>query len=491
MPDRTDVEVALADARVQKCAAQHFGPWMVEPAWFERAVAAVKAGIYVTYRPRAAEGSESAERPAYRRTADGIAILSLEGQLTKGESSFGGGTSTVRVRRAIRQAAGDQAVKAIMLLIDSPGGTVAGTAELAADIAAANRTKPVHAHIEDLGASAAYWIGSQAARLTATPTSLVGSIGTVAVVEDSSGHMSKEGVVVHVICTGAYKGAFTPGAPVKPEHLEYLRGYVNDLNEHFLGGVATGRHLSLDAVRRLADGRIRLAGAAKGLGLLDAVCGQDEAMQDLRSRLSAAQTTALTKEKSDMWNPLQTGVPPHAASKVEPMPPVAEETRHDVEVVAEDLPAREPRAAIGAAPPQGAAAVDEPAREPPAEAPAPMPQSDRAAIEAQSAADARADLKKFMDAFGPAGAEWFAAGKTFDEARGLHAAALSAERDRLAEENADLKVRVAEAQGSPTPVSFSAPDAAAAAESDLAAKIGKNAARFAAGVRLPKNKEGA
>ena len=96
-----------------------------------------------------------------------------------------------------------------------------------------------------------------------------------------------------------------------------------------------------------------------------------------------------------------------------------------------------------------------------------------------------------MDAFGPAGAEWFAAGKTFDEARGLHAAALGAERDRLAEENAELKVRVAEAQGSPAPVSFSAPDAAAAAESDLAARIGKNAARFAAGVRLPRTNEGA
>ena len=378
MPDRTDVEVALADARVQKCAAQHFGPWMVEPAWFERAVAAVKAGIYVTYRPRAAEGSEGAERPAYRRTADGIAVLSLEGQLTKGESSFDGGTSTVRARRAIRQAAGDEAVKAIMLLIDSPGGTVAGTAELAADVAAANRAKPVHAHIEDLGASAAYWIGSQAARLTATPTSLVGSIGTVAVVEDSSEQMSKEGVVVHVISTGDYKGAFTPGAPVKPEHLEYLRGYVGDLNEHFLGAVATGRHLSLDAVRRLADGRIHLAEAARSLGLLDAVCDQDEAMQDLRSRLSAAQ--ALTKEKSDMWNPLQTGVPPHEASKVEPMPPLAEETRQDVEVVAEDLPSREPRAAIGAAPPQGAAAADEPTREPPAGAPAPVPPGEQAAV---------------------------------------------------------------------------------------------------------------
>jgi signal peptide peptidase SppA len=441
---------AAGSLAVQKCAAQHFGPWMVETAWFERAVAAVKAGIFVAaHRPKAASGEEEDDSRgvAYRMTADGIAIISIEGQTQKGDSSFGG-TCTVRIRQAVRQAVRDPAVKGLMLLIDSPGGTCAGTAELASDIAAAAKVKPLHAHIEDLGASAAYWIASQARHVSATPTSLVGSIGTVAVVEDSSGQLNKEGVVVHVVSTGAYKGAFSPGAPVSEDHLKYLQSYVNGLNEHFLAGVAAGRGVALDRVRTWADGRLHLAADAKAMGMIDAVCGQDAAMETLRN--------AVKKGSSDMWNPLKAIAGMVGLSSAEP-------------VVDIGIPGVEPAQADRSRGPS----------------PAPVAVTPAAAAPPDPKAEARAECKQFVDAFGPAGATWFAEGKTLAEAQDLHMKALRADNERLVAEVKQLKSAGGD-RGEPTPVSFTVDGAAVDAKPDLTSKIGPNLARVAAGLKFAK-----
>jgi signal peptide peptidase SppA len=473
-----------APGAVQKCAAQHFGPWMIETAWFERAVAAVKAGIFVPQHSRRAETAgqeeDGSRNIAYRVTADGIAIISIEGQMQKGDSSFGG-TSTVRIRHAARQAVRDPAVKGIMLLVDSPGGTVAGTDELAADVAAAAKVKPLHAHIEDLGASAGYYVAAQAAHVTATASSLVGSIGTVAVVEDSSGQMAKEGVVVHVVSTGYYKGAFTPGAPITEKHLKYLQGYVTAFGDQFVAAVAAGRGVAVDRVRSWADGRIHLAEAAREMGMIDAICGQDAAMETLRN--------AVKKGSSDMWNPLKAIAGMVGISSAEPVV--------DAGATAAALPA-------AAAPPVVAAvlAIKQP------EAPSagalagasPTPAATLAAGEEPKAAEAapatvaatpdpkveaRAECKAFIDAFGPQGATWFAEGKTMAEARELHLAALKADNTRLAEEVVRMKAD-GSARGEPTPVSFAVDGTATGAKPDLASKIGPNMARVAAGLKFAK-----
>src|SRR5690606_31819803 len=128
------------------------------------------------------------------------------GAMTKQGSSFGG-ASTVRTRRAIRSAAADKSVSAIMLLIDSPGGSVSGTSDLADDVANAKKKKPVYAYIEDTCCSAAYWVASQCSAIYANPTAIVGSIGTYMVVADYSRMAENAGVKVHCISTGKYKGA--------------------------------------------------------------------------------------------------------------------------------------------------------------------------------------------------------------------------------------------------------------------------------------------
>jgi signal peptide peptidase SppA len=255
---------------------------MVEPKWFCDAVAAVKAGLFQV------QDTEPSGWKLYTVDRAGIATTALIGSMMKGDSKYGG-TNTLRSRRAIRKAVADEDVRAILLHIDSPGGTVAGTGELANDIRQANTQKPVYAHIEDTGASAAYWVASQARRVTATPTSQIGSIGTVAVVEDTSGAAKASGIEVHVVASGPYKGAFVDGAEVTEEHLDYLRELVRSMNGHFLRGVSKGRSMPIGEVRNIADGQVHLAAEAQALGLIDAVSTLDEAIAYIRRDLRASE----------------------------------------------------------------------------------------------------------------------------------------------------------------------------------------------------------
>jgi signal peptide peptidase SppA len=276
----------------QKCAAQHFGPWMVEPRWFAQAVAAVKSG---TFHPKAAGAApDDEDRPYAVDLRTGVAVIPIVGQMTKGESSFGG-CSTVRVRQAVRKAAQDDAVSAILLHVDSPGGTVAGTGDLAADVADARKRKPVYSYIEDLGASAAYWVASQADRVFANPTAEIGSIGTMTYVEDTSKAYDMAGIKVTLIATGKYKGQWIDGNPVSEDYIQAVRTEIEDLNEHFLAGVAAGRGMTDTEVRDVADGRVHIAAKAKALGLIDEVASLDAAMRAITTKVKSMTAEQFSK----------------------------------------------------------------------------------------------------------------------------------------------------------------------------------------------------
>lgn len=225
--------------------------------------------------------------------SDQVAVVNITGSLMKQASSMSGGTSTLRVRQAIRSLAADSEIGAIVLRIDSPGGTVAGTEELASDIAAASKKKPVLAFIEDLGASAAYWIASQTQEISANATALVGSIGTYGVVQDLSAMAAKEGVKVHVVRAGTYKGTGVPGTEITQAQIGEMQRTVDALNSHFLDGVASGRHMTKEQVSSLADGRVHIASEAKKMGLIDSVSTLDQTIE--RARMLARSGTSKPK----------------------------------------------------------------------------------------------------------------------------------------------------------------------------------------------------
>lgn len=265
---------------------QYFGVWAIQEEPFRAAVDRVCGmNLHTHVIEQRSSGRNYDDAYAYEMVGE-TALISITGPLMKQASSLSGGSSTVALRRQVRRAAADDAVSSIALRIDSPGGTMAGTQELADDIAAAAAKKPVHAYIEDLGASAAYWLASQATKVFANRTAMVGSIGTFAVLYDMSAMAAKEGVKVHVIKAGDFKGTGVAGTEVTQDQLAEWQRLITESNDHFLQAVATGRKLSLAGVRAVADGRVHLAASAKELGLIDAVQSLDETLQQLQTKRS-------------------------------------------------------------------------------------------------------------------------------------------------------------------------------------------------------------
>lgn len=283
---------------MDKCATRLFGWWICQLDFLNRSVGAYNSGQLsggvassaerVTHFAGTAiygkDDDEEAMAPLYRVDGSGVALIEINDQLTKGATSFGG-TSNIRVRQAMRMAAADSRVKGVMLMIDSPGGTVAGQKPMADEIMRTAKIKPVHAHAEDSMHSAALWAGVSASYVTASPLTEIGSIGVVATVADYSEQFEKQGVKVHTISTGDYKGAFTPGTEVTDDMIAQVQSRVDELNKFFVGAVASGRKMRREKVERLATGEDWLASDAKDLGLIDAVMSDDAAIENLRKEI--------------------------------------------------------------------------------------------------------------------------------------------------------------------------------------------------------------
>lgn len=250
---------------------EYFGAWLYEPERFMAQLAMLQRADIARHAAAPQQSRSPYVNYAQGKGDQNIAIISAVGTLMKQASSYGG-TSTIQLRRDIRQAANDSGVQAILLAIDSPGGTVAGTADLAADVRAAAKKKPVWAHIDDLGASAAYWLASQADAIYAnSPTALVGSIGTVMTVYDYSAAAEKEGVKTLVFATGPLKGAGAPGTVVTDEQRAYFQGIVDDAQTHFDAAVKSGRGFSAAQLAAVRTGGVFGATQAKELGLIDGI----------------------------------------------------------------------------------------------------------------------------------------------------------------------------------------------------------------------------
>lgn len=200
-----------------------------------------------------------------------VAVVPISGTMMKQRSSMGG-TSTVQARRDIRQAVADPDVSAVLLNVESPGGVVAGTADLAAEVKAARRKKLLWAHIDDIGASAAYWVASQAGQVFANAnTAMVGSIGTYQLVYDVSASAEKDGVKALLFATGPLKGAGLPGTQVTEEQQRYFQGIVDAMQAEFDSAVRSGRGLSAKELADVRHGGVFTAAEAVDRKLLDGV----------------------------------------------------------------------------------------------------------------------------------------------------------------------------------------------------------------------------
>lgn len=225
------------------------------------------------------------EQPPYE-IRDGVALVGVQGVLAKRMNlltRISGGSSTEIIGRNLRAALDDPRVHAILLDIDSPGGTVDGTQTLAGEVYAARGAKPIVSLAGGMMASAAYWIGSAAAEsYIAEETTITGSIGVVMEHVDISRYEEKLGVKTTEIYAGKYKRIDSDYAPLSQEGRAYLQAIVDQMYSVFVDQVARNRDTDADRVlKNMADGRLFVGRAAIDAGLVDGVSTLDALIADM------------------------------------------------------------------------------------------------------------------------------------------------------------------------------------------------------------------
>jgi signal peptide peptidase SppA len=263
------------------CAANHLGAWFCYPVWMQQALAMVKAGLRVPMK-QMEDDDDPRDRPLYRN-ADGIALIGIAGPMSKGMSKFGG-TSTLRVRQALRAASADEKVSGILIVGDSPGGTVAGAAELHTDVQAAGAVKPTWTFIEDMGCSGMIYTAVGSSKILANRAALVGSCGTISMLYDTSKQAEIQGVEA-VPITGrgeSLKAQGADGLAFSDEFKAEVQAIVDDADEMFRKAVQKGRGFSKAQTDAVFTGGVWTAPQAKELGLIDGITTLEDAVNQLR-----------------------------------------------------------------------------------------------------------------------------------------------------------------------------------------------------------------
>lgn len=283
------------------------GHWAMEPATLERMIDVIE---------RHAEGhklstdeiesrikrSRGANPIPEMRIEDGVATIPIHGVIARHASAVGDvssprGTSPQQIRADLRAAMGSPEVDHIVLDVDSPGGSVAGIADLADEVAAAD--KPVTAYVRDLMASAAYWIASGADKIVAAQTARVGSIGVYAVVHDTHHRDHAEGITRTVVSSGRVKGGGA-GGHVTGDQIANTREIVENLAQIFLGSVEARRGLSPEQMDAIKDGSVYVAEDAHRHGLVDEIASMDDVLAECRSKRSMAEDVNVDVVATDM-----------------------------------------------------------------------------------------------------------------------------------------------------------------------------------------------
>ncbi len=178
-----------------------------------------------------------------------------------------------RVREELEKAAQDEQVRAVVLRINSPGGTVTASDILYHEIKRfkARRKVPVIASILDVGASGGYYVALAADRIVAHPTTVTGSIGVLMLTVNSRGLLEKIGVSANYITSGPHKDMGSPFRDLRPEERAIFQEVIDRLYGRFVALIVRDRRLDETKVRSFADGRIYTAAEALSLGLVDQI----------------------------------------------------------------------------------------------------------------------------------------------------------------------------------------------------------------------------
>jgi signal peptide peptidase SppA len=258
-------------------------PWAMEPAalaYFRETIERIPEASVVL-------GIQMPERKSRLIIDRNVATIPIEGVLMKTVPdwfAWWGLTATGydEILEMLGLAMANRKVTEIRLAVSSGGGQVAGLAPVAEAIAEARKTKKVTAVIEDIAASAAYWLASQAETITAVDSNTTaGSIGVYTVYYDFTGAFEKFGVKSIVIRSGEHKGMGED--QITDEQIKGVKEMIDAVADNFIDAVASGRRADREKISGLATGQLWIAGQAKEMGLIDEVVGDQVSLENEES----------------------------------------------------------------------------------------------------------------------------------------------------------------------------------------------------------------
>ncbi len=248
--------------------------------------------------------------------ADGVAVVKVYGpiQVEPEETMLGieqgGSDAVVRKIRGYRK---NERVKAIVLRVNSPGGTPAACQEILAEIKRVKKDgKTVVVSMADMAASGGYYVATHADRIYADPATLTGSIGVRVGTVDATKLAKKIGVKFDVIKSGEHKDILSPWREMTEEERALIQEAVMDTYEQFVTEVATGRNMKPEEVRPLADGRIFTGKQASKVGLVDKMGGLQDAIQAAAKLAGIEGEPVIIKDYEGFWGEMLSSLEPTA-----------------------------------------------------------------------------------------------------------------------------------------------------------------------------------
>ena len=246
--------------------------------WRVVAVVAVLIAVLVAVRPGKMAGG-----------GDYVARVSIDGLMMSDRKAV----------KALTEVLDDKSAKALVLAINSPGGSVTVGETVHALVARVAEKKPVVAVMGGTAASAGFMIAMPAQRIFARESTLTGSIGVLLQTGEISGLLKMLGIVDETMVSGPLKNQPSFSRPMSEKGREVLQGIVDDLYDQFVGIVAKGRAMEPARVRELADGRAYTGRQALKLGLIDAIGGEKEARGWLAAEKGVADTLEIREVKAE------------------------------------------------------------------------------------------------------------------------------------------------------------------------------------------------
>lgn len=231
------------------------------------AVVLISMGLTVLFLPSLKKDEKGHKSP------NQLALIYIEGVIVGGRGQSGllseiGGTDAVI--RQLHEARDDKNVKAIVLRINSPGGSVPATQEVGEELKKIRQGgKPIIVSMGDVAASGGYWLAALADKVYANPSTMTGSIGVYMPYSNWEELYKKIGIRQEKIKSGVHKDILSPERQITPEERVILQTMVDDMYDQFVTVVAEGRKMEPSQVRKIADGRIYTGKQAKELGLVD------------------------------------------------------------------------------------------------------------------------------------------------------------------------------------------------------------------------------